>query len=180
MCERDKAELARFPAERCAAEIAEGARIVCRGKDDATAVGVLLRRCKGDARGAAICEQAKSDAAEMQRRCPDTASAAAKVVCRSADDGMAVARLMAQCAGKITANLASGKIESFCKAVDPADGKDIAEASGAGSIECGKVLKQKFMAARCAPGVSRVAYVHKNGGVGNQWSNGVKLTLACN
>jgi hypothetical protein len=150
------------------------------------------------------CEKFKTDIAKQKDACAEENTAAAKITCKGKDDLNAALKLFQACGKKATAAATAGKPSSTgasasssgsggeakdgasastrewkCKAVDPADNKDIAEASAPRMSECSAALKEKVKAARCsASGTDKVEFLNQTM-VGTRWTKGAKFSVAC-
>jgi hypothetical protein len=165
-------------------------------------LGLVLALAAGgasaDASLSPACEKTKADIQKQGEACTAESAEAARIGCATKEDLTAVIKLFRRCGDKKvaaatgskrggasgakarSADSAAGKTaaERKCKAVDPADSKDIAEASAAKITECTVALKDKVKAARCAAGTEKVEYLSQTEFAG-KWSKGVKISLAC-
>jgi hypothetical protein len=136
------------------------------------------------------CEKFKADIAKQKATCAEEDAAAAKLACKTKEDMNAALKLFQTCGNKAVAAATAGaksggaagsssaSKEWRCKAVDPADHKDIAEAAAPKMTECTAALKEKVKAARCSAGGDKVEFLNQSWVV-NKWTPGTKATVAC-
>jgi hypothetical protein len=141
---------------------------------------------------AEACANTKADLQKQASACPEENAKAAGVACKNKDDLNVMLKLFRACGDRKVAAASTGKGGSSaatsggstsgrtwkCRAVDPADNKEIAEASAAKMTECSTALKDKVKAARCAAGKDSVEYVAQMD-VAGSWTKGTKASVAC-
>jgi hypothetical protein len=139
---------------------------------------------------AASCEKFKGDLAKQKANCAEENAEAAKLACKTKDDMNAALKLFQKCGSKAVAAATAGAKagsagagstatkEWKCKAVDPKDSKDIAEAVAPKMTECTTALKEKVKAARCSATTDKVEFLNQSWVV-SKWSPGTKSTVAC-
>jgi hypothetical protein len=145
------------------------------------------------------CEKFKADTAKQKDKCVEENAEIAKITCKTTADLNAAMKIFQKCGAKVVAAATSGGAKAGgttagkddppakeagstrewkCKAVDPADNKDIAEASAPRLTQCMTALKEKVKATRCSAGTDKTEYLHQNWVV-NAWSKPTKATVIC-